>query len=121
MRYEKWSHARLKQQFTFCSVSIVLSQIHFVALMDGHKYTQGDFCDMSNLEDNSFDGGFAFEATCHSKDLLLVYKEIHRVLKPGAIFVDLVWALTDSYDPENMEHVRVKSNVMVSRQKPRRV
>lgn len=35
-------------------------------------------------------------------------------MKPGAIFVDLTWTLTDSYDPENPKHEKAKHDVMVS-------
>lgn len=69
---------------------------------------------MKEIQDNTFDGGFAFEATCHSKDLVLVYKEIQRVLKPGAMFVDMAWCVTDNYDPQNPQHVKVVNDMMVS-------
>lgn len=69
---------------------------------------------MKDLDDCSFDGAFAFEATCHSKDPVLVYKEILRVLKPGALFVDVTWCMTDAYNPDNPLHVKTKNDVMVS-------
>ena len=63
--------------------------------------------------DNTFDGVFALEATCHAKDPIIVYKEIFRVLKPGALFVETAWTMTDSYDPQNPEHVKIKNGVLV--------
>ena len=74
---------------------------------------QGDFCNME-FEDNSFDAIFCFEATCHSGSLIDVYKEIARVLKPGGTFVDCAWAVTDSYNPQNPEHVKVHDDIVVS-------
>ena len=65
------------------------------------------------FEDNSFDGGFSFEATCYARDPVHLYKEILRVLKPGAIFVDSAWAMTDKYDPQNPDHVRTKDDIEV--------
>ena len=40
--------------------------------------------------------------------------QVFRVLKPGAFFVDSAWALTDLYDPNNPEHVKIKSDIEVS-------
>ena len=69
---------------------------------------------MVEIEDSSFDGAFAIEATCHSKDLGLVYREIFRVLKPGALFADMAWCVTEDYDPQNSKHVKVIKDLMVS-------
>ena len=70
---------------------------------------------MECCEDSSFDGAYAFEATCHSKDLLEVYSEVYRVLKPGSLFVDVAWLVTDKYNPKNPDHVRIKDRLMVGR------
>ena len=66
------------------------------------------------FEDNTFDGIFSVEATCHSKDLVDVFKEVARVLKPGGLFVDSSWCVTDTYDPQNPLHVKVKDGIIVS-------
>lgn len=76
------------------------------------SYMKGDFCSMVEIEDSSFDGAFAIEATCHSKDLGLVYREIFRVLKPGALFADMAWCVTEDYDPQNSKHVKVIKDLM---------
>lgn len=39
--------------------------------------------------------------------LLDVYAEIFRVLKPGGNFVSQEWVSTKKYDPSNREHVRI--------------
>lgn len=65
------------------------------------------------FEDNTFDGAFALEATCHARDPIDVYKETFRVLKPGAIYVEAAWALTDTYDPANAKHEKLKNDIMV--------
>ena len=75
--------------------------------------SQGDFCNME-FEDNTFDAAFCFEATCHAGKLVDVYREIARVLKPGSIFVDSDWTVTDSYDPQNPDHVKVHDDIVVS-------
>lgn len=66
-----------------------------------------------DFDDNTFDGGYAFESTLYAKDPEQVYREIMRVLKPGAIFVDSAWAMTDTFDPQNPEHVKIKEDIEV--------
>lgn len=66
------------------------------------------------MPDNSYDGGFSFEATCHAKDMVVAYKELLRVLKPGALFVDMCWTVTDTYNPQNPKHFKVINDIMVS-------
>ena len=65
--------------------------------------------------ENTFDGAYALESTLYARDPEQVYREILRVLKPGAIFVDSAWAMTDAYDPQNPEHVRIKEDIEVIR------
>ncbi|CAK9317615.1 unnamed protein product [Citrullus colocynthis] len=66
----------------------------------------GNFLEMPFSEE-SFDGGYAIEATCHAPKLEDVYSEIYRVLKPGSLFVSLEWVSTDKYDTANPEHVKI--------------
>ena len=37
-------------------------------------------------------------------DILKVYKEVYRVLNPGALFVESAWPLTEKFQPGNPEH-----------------
>lgn len=69
---------------------------------------------MYQCEDNSFDGCFALEAICHAEDPLLVYKEVYRVLKPGAYYVDSAWVTTDKFQSGNPKHEKIKHQIMVS-------
>lgn len=66
--------------------------------------------DFSHLPrpDNSMDGVYQIEAFCHAKDIAEVYREVFRVLKPGAYFAGYEWVMCDNYDPTNPEHVKVK-------------
>lgn len=63
----------------------------------------GNFLEMP-FSDNSFDGAYSIEATCHAPRLEEVYSEIFRVVKPGALYVSYEWVTTDKYDGENAEH-----------------
>lgn len=59
------------------------------------------------FKDNTFDGVYSIEATCHAPSLEEVYSEIFRVLKPGSKYVSYEWVTTDLYDGENPEHREV--------------
>ncbi|KAK9291293.1 hypothetical protein L1049_009483 [Liquidambar formosana] len=63
------------------------------------------------FSDNTYDAIFAIEATCHAPDMFDCYKEIYRVLKPGHYFAAYEWCITDSFDPSNQEHQRIKGEV----------
>ncbi|OIV96300.1 hypothetical protein TanjilG_09727 [Lupinus angustifolius] len=66
----------------------------------------GNFLEMP-FQDNSFDGAYSIEATCHAPKLEEVYAEIFRVLKPGSLYVSYEWVTTDKYNCDNDEHVAV--------------
>ncbi|KAA8537471.1 hypothetical protein F0562_027079 [Nyssa sinensis] len=66
----------------------------------------GNFLEMP-FDDNSFDGAYSIEATCHAPKLEEVYTEVFRVLKPGALYVSYEWVTTDKYRGEDSEHVEV--------------
>ena len=66
----------------------------------------GNFLKMP-FPNNSFDGAYSIEATCHAPNLEEVYAEIFRVLKPGALYVSYEWVTTDKFVAENAEHVEI--------------
>ncbi|CAG9466863.1 unnamed protein product [Pedinophyceae sp. YPF-701] len=66
----------------------------------------GNFLEMP-FDDNTFDGAYAVEATCHSPDIQAVYAEIFRVIKPGSHFFSYEWVTTKEFDQSNPEHVRI--------------
>jgi len=63
------------------------------------------------LENNSIDGAYAIEAICHSFDKLTTYRELFRVLKPGARFVCYEWILTDNYDHSDETHRHIRHQI----------
>ncbi len=71
---------------------------------------QGDFMDIP-YPDNHFDKMYAIEALCHAPDLVGVYTQIRNKLKPGGKACFYQWGMTDKYDPENPEHVRIKEQI----------
>jgi len=72
---------------------------------------QGDFMQMEKLESDSFDAAYAIEATCHAPNRATCYREIFRVLKPGAIFACYEWCVTDKYNPKNSDHCLIKKQI----------
>lgn len=74
------------------------------------NFVKADFMKMP-FEDNSFDAVYAIEATCHAPDALGCYSEVFRVLKPGQCFAAYEWCMTDSFDPNNQEHQRIKAEI----------
>ncbi len=71
---------------------------------------QGDFMDIP-FPDNTFDKMYAIEALCHAPDLVGVYKQILKKLKPGGKAAFYQWGMTEKYDPENSEHVRIREQI----------
>ncbi len=63
------------------------------------------------FENNSFDGVYAIEATCHAPRREDVYGEIYRVLKPGKVFACYEWCLTPKYDKNNELHRLIKKKI----------
>ncbi|KAG5246539.1 sterol-C-methyltransferase family protein [Salix suchowensis] len=72
------------------------------------EVVQGNFLEMP-FPENSFDGAYSIEATCHAPKLEEVYAEIFRVLKPGSLYVSYEWVTTDKFkssDPEQVEVIQ---------------
>jgi len=78
------------------------------------KLHQGDFQDLPvKFEAESFDVVYEIEATCHSPDRVQTFSGVHKVLKSGGLFAGYEWVMTDKYDSNNKEHVRIKEGIEV--------
>lgn len=71
---------------------------------------QGDFMNLP-FPDNSFDRMYAIESLCHAPRLVDAYKQIKSKLKPGGRACFYQWGMTDTFDPLNPEHVKIKELV----------
>jgi len=71
--------------------------------------------DQNNLplpfEDNTFDGFYEIQALSLCKNPRELFKEIYRVLRPGAKFVLVDWVSLPAYDPTNPEHADLMRRV----------
>jgi len=74
------------------------------------SYFKADWMHMP-VEDNTYDAIFHCEALEHSPDRLASFTEIYRVLKPGCLIGGYDWVVTDKYDPNNPEHVKLKKGI----------
>ena len=71
-----------------------------------------NFEDMSAIESETFDRGYAIESTCHAHDKERAFAEIFRVLRPGALFWGQEMCLTARFDPRNARHRTIKQDLM---------
>ncbi|KAG2668705.1 hypothetical protein I3760_14G004000 [Carya illinoinensis] len=63
-------------------------------------FVKADFMKMP-FPDNSYDAVYGIEATCHAPDAYGCYKEIYR------------WCTTDSFNPNNREHQKIKADIEI--------
>jgi sterol 24-C-methyltransferase len=74
-------------------------------LKDQTHFQVSSLNDPLPFPDEHFDAGYQVQAFTYAKDKDAVFREIYRVLKPGARFSYLDWVLLDNYDPNNATHV----------------
>ncbi len=77
---------------------------------------QSDFQKLSEtFEPETFDAAYAVEATCHSPDRRVCFKQVARCLKEGALFAAYDWVVLPErgYDSSNPDHVRIKEGIEV--------
>ena len=70
-------------------------------------------CDFMQVDapDNAFDAVYSIEATCCAPDKAGVYGEAFRLLKPGGRLGVYEYCLTDLFDAENPEHLKLKADM----------
>ncbi|EMC98128.1 hypothetical protein BAUCODRAFT_129875 [Baudoinia panamericana UAMH 10762] len=73
-------------------------------------YVLGNFLELP-FPAESFDAAYAIEATCHAPSLALVYAQVARVLKKGAVFGLSEWVMTPTYDAGDARHVGVRNRI----------
>ncbi|MDE0121572.1 MAG: methyltransferase domain-containing protein [bacterium] len=72
-------------------------------------------CDFLEVDapDDSFDAAYSIEATCCAPDKVSIYREVFRLLKPGAHFAAYEYAVTDRFDPQDPHHLKIKADIQL--------
>ena len=70
----------------------------------------GDFMAIP-APDLSFDAAYHVEAIPHAPDKTAVYREVFRVLRPGAAFAGYDWCMTPLYDPGDPVHRELQQRI----------
>ena len=74
------------------------------------RFIHGDYMQIPE-DDDHYDAAFAIESMPHAPDKTAAFREIFRVLRPGACFTGYDWCLTEDFDPRNAEHLRIKKGI----------
>jgi sterol 24-C-methyltransferase len=61
--------------------------------------------------DRSFDAVYHIQAFSYAKDLEKLFRDIYRMLKPGARFACLDWVTLPNYDPNNPHHLELMRRI----------
>ena len=76
------------------------------------RFIHGDYMRIPE-DDDRYDAAFAIESMPHAPDKAGAFREVLRVLRPGACFAGYEWCITDVFDPGNAEHRRIENDIMV--------
>lgn len=68
------------------------------------NFTVGDFNQPLEFDDDTFDAVYAIQPLTYVSDHDFTFREVHRVLKPGGMFVMNDVAALDAYDRDNEHH-----------------
>jgi len=109
-------------RFTGARITGINNNAYQLARLDMHNRkgglerqcdgVKGDFMKMP-FADNTFDGAYSIEATCHAPDRRAIYAEVLRVIRPGSFFAMYEWCMTDKYNPDDAEHNEIRHGVEV--------
>lgn len=79
---------------------------------ENNKFIVQDFNNLPlPFADESFDAFFQIQALSLCKDLSALFREVYRVVKPGAKVSLLDWVSLPAYDPSNPEHAQLMRRV----------
>ena len=86
------------------------AKVHTEDVQSLCRFIRGDYMQIPE-SDNCYDAAFAIESMPHAPDKTAAFREVFRVLRPGTCFTGYEWGLTDDFDPENAEHLRIKKDI----------
>ncbi len=76
------------------------------------RFIHGDYMQIPE-DDNCYDSAIAIESMPHAPNKTDAFREVFRVLRPGACFAGYDWCLTESFDPQNATHLRIKKEIEI--------
>ncbi len=75
------------------------------------RFIHGDFMQIPDGDDR-YDAAIAIESLAHAPDKTAAFRELFRVLRPGACLAGYDWCLTEDFDPGTAEHMRIKERIV---------
>ncbi len=81
------------------------------------SFIHGDYMQIPDGDDR-YDAAIAIESMPHAPDKTAAFREILRVLRPGACLAGYDWCLTEDFDPGNAEHMRIKEGIVAGNALP---
>lgn len=72
---------------SFKGLDLPNGQLNTISQLDNLLLDTGDYHDLGNYENNSFDLIYVIEALCHASNKEKVIQEVERVPKPGGYFI----------------------------------
>ncbi len=81
------------------------------------RFLYADYMDVP-LEDEVFDAIYTFEAVCHAPNKLLLFEQMHRLLKPGGEIALVEWCLTDRFDADDARHRDIRRRIEANNATP---
>ncbi|MCY3912849.1 MAG: methyltransferase domain-containing protein [Chloroflexi bacterium] len=76
------------------------------------EFLHGDFLNV-DAPDESFDAAYSIEATCCAPDKVSIYREVFRLLKPGACFGAYEYCMTDRFDAQDPLQRRIMHDMQL--------
>ncbi len=86
------------------------AKVHTRDIQSLCRFIHGDYMQIPEGDD-CYDGAIAIEAHAHAPNKTAAFQEVFRVLRPGACFAGYEWCLTENFDPQNAEHLRIKKDI----------
>ncbi len=74
------------------------------------RFIHGDYMQIPEA-DSRYDAAIAIESMPHAPDKTAAFREVFRVLAPGACFAGYDWCLTETFDPSNTRHLIIKKDI----------
>ncbi len=93
------------------------AEVHTRDVQSLCRFICGDYMQIPE-GDEQYDAAFAIESIVHAPDKTAAFREILRVLRPGACFAGYEWCLTEDFDPGNATHLRIKHDIMIGNSLP---